>query len=65
MDRQTELREILKTMDLPSGRIDPLDFRWLLRNMVWRNVEHPKFSRAMEILKEIRKETDGDTRRTL
>jgi len=47
-----ELREILSTMNVPSKRVNPIQFHWLGRNLITRNRKHPRFNRAMEILYE-------------
>ena len=48
MDR---LVTILCQMDLPKGRIKPnLDACWLLRNIGVRNMEHPLFREAVDLL---------------
>jgi len=48
---KAELVSITKKMDLPDfRRKNP---RWLVRNMVVRNAEHPQYGRAQEIAKEL------------
>lgn len=46
-----KLRTILSTMDIPQGRM--ADHRWILRNLAVRNREHPNFSEAIGLLKEL------------
>lgn len=46
-----ELEEILATMDIPSYRID--DLQWLARNLGMRNSTHPQFEKAMKILRSL------------
>jgi hypothetical protein len=49
-----ELREILDTMQVPEIRkgLTENDVRYLLRNLGFNNREHPKFARAIELLKQ-------------
>lgn len=36
-------------MDIPEERI--LDLNWLLRNLAFRNSNHPKFDEVMKLMK--------------
>lgn len=50
MDR---LKEILKTMTLPEGRIQDLtenNLRWLNRNIHFHNQSHPDFHEANRLI---------------
>jgi hypothetical protein len=42
------LEKILETMDVPPARKE--DLGWLLRNLPFRNWQHPDFDIAMEII---------------
>lgn len=44
-----ELEELIEMMDFPAKRSN--DYRWLLRNLGFRNSNNPDFPRAEEILK--------------
>jgi len=46
-----EMREILDTMDVPELR--KTDIFWLVRNLAFRNRNHPKYDRVIEILRQI------------
>lgn len=49
-----ELLDILKTMDIPEMRMDVAkvhNVRWLGRNIMINNREHPKIKRACELIK--------------
>jgi hypothetical protein len=48
---KSELGFILDSMDVPLLR--KKDHPWLLRNLAFRNKDHRKFPRAMEILKKL------------
>lgn len=48
------LQEILSGMDLPEMRRDitsDSNVRWLLRNLPFRNAQHPQFREAMNLLR--------------
>lgn len=49
MKELIELLDILDTMDVPPKRKE--DMRWLSRNLFIRNSKHPKFKKAMELIK--------------
>lgn len=55
----TRLREILSTMDVPSGRVN--DLPWLARNLQVRNSDHPDFAEAREIIVELYKHAKGQS----
>lgn len=44
-----EIENIVKEMDIPSGRIS--DLNWLSRNLGIRNASHPRFDEAMQLIK--------------
>lgn len=46
-----QLRELTAGMDLPSFRKE--DPKWLLKNLAVRNADHPNFSKARELSKEL------------
>lgn len=49
------LQEILSDMDIPEMRRDitsDSNVRWLLRNLPFRNAQHPQFREAMNLLRE-------------
>jgi hypothetical protein len=52
-DNTKRLNEILKTMDIPEGRIH--DTFWLRRNLMFNNKDHPDFEEAIRILKQVSK----------
>ena len=45
------LRELLARMDLPAGRLEPIDKKWLLRNIGINNWKHPDLAEAIRLLK--------------
>jgi hypothetical protein len=47
----TRLRELLARMDLPAGRLEPIDKKWLLRNIGIKNWKHPDLAEAIKLLK--------------
>lgn len=49
----TQLRELTAGMDLPQFRRE--DPKWLLKNLGVRNADHPNFSKAAELAKELAK----------
>lgn len=58
--RRSALGTILAQMDVPEMRKeldDTGNLRWLNRNLAVRNKNHPMFTTARTILKEILKET--------
>ena len=65
-DKLNELKELLKTMDVPDKRIRRNlhkfgSLRWLTRNLRAKNNEHPGIAEAMmlatTLLRECRRET--------
>jgi hypothetical protein len=50
-DSRTRLDEILKTMELPPGRLN--DLRWVAGNIGFRNAEHEHFREAVNLLLEL------------
>lgn len=48
---QTRLHELLARMDLPAGRLEPIDKKWLLRNIGIKNWKHPDLAEAIKLLK--------------
>lgn len=49
------LQEILSGMDIPEMRRDTTsdsNIRWLLRNLPFRNAQHPQFREAMNLLRD-------------
>ena len=46
-----ELRSILSTMDVPNMRFVNMDMGWFARNLSFNNDKHPKFDRAIELIK--------------
>jgi hypothetical protein len=64
-DKLNELKELLKTMDVPDKRIRRnlhkfSSLRWLTRNLRAKNNEHPRIAEAMTLvttlLRECRRE---------
>jgi len=59
-EEKTQLREILEEMDIPEFRKHLHRFanlRWLSRNMLIRNTNHPKGLQAIRIVKKLMRET--------
>jgi hypothetical protein len=57
---ENELRFILEKMDVPSMRRDVLsvaNLGWLRRNLAIRNGNHPDMAKAMNIIKQLEKES--------
>ena len=55
-EKKMQLAEILEEMDVPDFRknVDRLaNIRWLFRNLLIRNRNHPKVMQAVGIAKEI------------
>jgi len=55
-DNQSVLTEILKSMDIPAMRMDvtrSANLRWLSRNMMARNSEHPRLLQAKTLLRRL------------
>lgn len=48
-----ELESLTKGMDVPVRR--GRDFKWLLRNLAIRNIEHPDFKKALALSKRLYK----------
>jgi len=46
-----KLARILATMDVPSLRID--DINWLSRNLAVRNASHPDFKTANKLIRQL------------
>jgi len=57
MDKET-LIKILNTMDIPDMRKDlnQVNIRWLNRNILIRNSEHPEIERAIKIIRGLLKQ---------
>ena len=48
-----ELKSLLKDMDIPSFRkddIDKVNLKWLAKNLAKRNMSHPNYVRAMQLV---------------
>lgn len=48
-----ELKSLLKDMDIPSFRkddIDKVNLKWLAKNLAKRNISHPNYVRAMQLV---------------
>lgn len=43
-----DLMKILKTMDLPEGRLE--DLNWLRRNLLIKNADHPEANEALRLI---------------
>jgi hypothetical protein len=55
----TELRKILETMELPSFRTQYMsehNLRWLQRNILFKNEQHPEIEKALSIIGEMLKQ---------
>lgn len=48
-DQRRRLNDILKSMNVPEGRIN--DIFWLRRNLMFNNSEHEQFDEAMLLLR--------------
>lgn len=44
-------RPIIQQMDVPEHRVD--DYQWLLRNLAFRNSDHPDFQRVIQFIKQM------------
>jgi len=58
MEKLNNLKEILKTMDVPDKRIRRnlhkfSSLRWLTRNLRARNNEHPRIDEAMRLVRDL------------
>lgn len=42
-------------MDIPPHRLKNRDINWLLRNLHFRNGEHPNYDKVLDLLKDINK----------
>jgi hypothetical protein len=51
IEEQMRLVQLLRGMDVPPFRLDPLDRGWMLRNISARNSEHPDLNEAVSLLK--------------
>ena len=63
-EKRAQLAEILEEMDVPAFRknLDRLaNVRWLFRNLLIRNRNHPKVMQAVVITKEIMRGGNGKT----
>lgn len=52
-----ELKDLLRTMDLPDHRKQPRNndcLRWLARSLKARNSEHANYARACELLAQLK-----------
>lgn len=56
-----ELNVLLAEMDVPDRRKE--DYRWLNRNLWWRNSESRHFERAMEVIACLIRRTENDSSR--
>jgi len=52
MDKSQKLTQLLDNMDVPEGRKN--DLNWLARNLAIRNSEHPDFTKAKNLVSELR-----------
>lgn len=53
-DELTRLHSILIGMDIPNHRLDatkPENIRWLSRNILFNNADHPSIDEALAIIK--------------
>lgn len=58
-EKETLLRQLLSTMDLPSGRIENFDkanLHWLQRNIFIRNGKNPNLDQATNMITEMIRE---------
>ena len=63
-EKRAQLAEMLEEMDVPAFRknLDRLaNVRWLFRNLLIRNRNHPKVMQAIGIAKEIMRGKIGKT----
>ena len=64
-EKKAQLAEMLEEMDVPAFRknVNRLaNVRWLFRNLLIRNRNHPKVTQAIGITKEIMRGGNGKTR---
>jgi len=48
---KSELRKILRTMNIPDQRINKLDIHWINRNIAIRNSSHPEIRNAKQLIR--------------
>jgi hypothetical protein len=52
-ENMARLHELLSGMNLPPARLEPIDVRWLLRNISINNWNHPDLAEAIKLLKSV------------
>lgn len=50
---QFRINTLLQTMDVPEKRM--ADYSWLIRNLHFKNSEHPCFRNVINLIKELKK----------
>lgn len=58
MTNEEKLESILNTMDIPPFRKN--DMGWLMRNIKIRNDNHPQINEAIQLIKNINKESKNN-----
>ena len=52
IEGRRRLLEILETMEIPDMRMARRDWKWMMRNILVKNSEHPDLKEAVQLLKE-------------
>lgn len=55
--KKERLSNLLTIMNVPRKHIECMDISWLSRNLAARNAKHELFEEAVEIIKELMKDT--------